>query len=203
MSQTAFRAGSFAGLVGIWRRALGRAAWAKPYALAGMVALGLLLAPLAWELVPASGPSSAQSHAALPADLGFFLGGALRLGGIIVLAWVSLRLLWAYQSRLGRHRPGNLRVIDTVSLASQRSLYLVQVGDRQLLIGVTPSQISLLGEMPAPVPPESASFREVLSAERTPAMSALPDRRRRNGHLRTAAAPPISGSAPGRRLRRP
>jgi len=69
-------------------------------------------------------------------------------------------------------RPGarSLRILETASLGQHRSLHLVDVGDRMVLVGATPAQITLLtivpgraqghaGEASGHTPPEPPGIR--------------------------------------------
>ena len=56
----------------------------------------------------------------------------LALGAVCILAWVVLR--WSARRGLGLGR-GRVRVLERVPLDGRRSLYLVEVAGRVLLIG--------------------------------------------------------------------
>ena len=57
----------------------------------------------------------------------------LALGAVCVLAWAALR--WSARRGLGLGRPGRIKVLERTSLDGRRALYLVEVGDRVLLVG--------------------------------------------------------------------
>lgn len=107
------------------------------------------------------------------------------MGGVGTLAAVGLKVGLAIALALGataaarylqqtrqtwRPRRSALRVIETAPLAQNRSLHLVNIGQRTLLLGSTPGQVALLadvtGEQEA-APPETpgprATFASVLS----------------------------------------
>jgi flagellar biosynthetic protein FliO len=124
-------------------------------AIAGLGALGLV------ALVGVLGPhatAGAGSSAALAgsANSGFIPGfGGLDLvdlvakcGVVIALLFVCLRVMGRMQSP-GR-RPGSLiNVIESRPLAAKASLHLVAVGDRRLIVGLTPSGMVSLAEIDA------------------------------------------------------
>ena len=92
------------------------------------------------------------------------------LMGVCVLAWLVLR--FASQRGLG-HGPGQrVKVLERVALDARRMIYVVQIGERVLVLGggegASPTLLAELkpGEFP-PLPP-ARSFAEVLSTLRKP-----------------------------------
>ncbi|MBI3358250.1 MAG: flagellar biosynthetic protein FliO [Nitrospirae bacterium] len=85
------------------------------------------------------------------------MGGALLivLGAIATTTYLAKRFLY---SRLGlKNSP--IQVLATSYLGAKKEIALIEVGERFLLVGVTPNQISLLTEMDKfPLNP-SQSFR--------------------------------------------
>jgi flagellar biosynthetic protein FliO len=74
----------------------------------------------------------------------------LKLGAVVGLAYISLALLKRYTFGNAAGQRGNaLKVIELTTLAPNRSVYLVRAGDRHVLLGVTPTQITALSEWPA------------------------------------------------------
>lgn len=88
-------------------------------------------------------------------------GGGFSLGGgqIISLAWrlalvaviigvsiVGLRW-WGKKTAGPRSVTGFLRVIDTLSIGSGRTMHLVALGDRVIAIGATAQQLTMLNEL--------------------------------------------------------
>lgn len=74
---------------------------------------------------------------------------ALKLIGALIiilpLAYLATRL---YALRLaGSRRQRALRVVDAITLGPQRSIYLVEVGDRILVIAATQRHMTLLSEI--------------------------------------------------------
>ena len=106
--------------------------------------------------------------AELPGGYGVvLLQTLLALAGVCGLAWVVLR--WLAQRGLGAgHGGARVRVIERVPLDARRTLWLVQVGPKVLLIGggdgASPATLAELGEHDLPVgaPERSATFAEVL-----------------------------------------
>lgn len=104
-------------------------------------------------------------QADLPGGYGVaLLQTLLALAAVCVLAWVVLR--WSARRGLGVGR-GRVRVIEKVPLDGRRSLYLVSIGDRVMLIGAgdggAPSLIAELDpdELP-PAPERPQSFGELV-----------------------------------------
>jgi flagellar biosynthetic protein FliO len=93
---------------------------------------------------------------------------AWKLVVVVVLAYGVLALLRRYSLvGLPGQRRGALQVQEAITLAPNRALYLVRAGNRRLLLGVTPSQITLLTEL---APEESgAPFAAALDAARADA----------------------------------
>lgn len=90
---------------------------------------------------------------------------AVTLVGIAVLAW----LIITFGRRVGLPRAdGTLRLRGRLALDARRAVYLVEVGDRVLVLGAGEGGISKLAEMPGdalPEPVEAAklSFADVLA----------------------------------------
>ncbi len=154
----------------------------------------------------------------------------LKTGVVVALLGVSL---WALRRYAGaaplRRSTGAVTVAETLPLAQGRAVYVLDVGDRALLVGVTPQQLTLLGEVrdtavlaklraaPEPSAPALAGLaawlRAVLAAARDAARStgthharfAGPRSPKPHGFAATLAhleeAPPTaSGPEPGERL---
>jgi flagellar biosynthetic protein FliO len=102
-------------------------------------------------------PSATQSEAPIQAPRpdpfdgpGMGLDLVLKLGAVLGLAYISLALLKRYTfGNAGAQRGNALQVIESTALAPNRSVYLVRAGDRHVLLGVTPTQITALSEWPA------------------------------------------------------
>jgi flagellar protein FliO/FliZ len=107
-------------------------------------------------------------HAELPHGYGVALLQTLvSLAAVCILAWVVLR--WGAKRGLGALGQGKrIKVIEKVPLDARRSLYLVEVGGKVLLVGSGESgALSLLTELdPTTLPelpePKPQSFADVL-----------------------------------------
>ncbi len=91
------------------------------------------------------------------------------LAAVCILAWVVLR--WSARRGLGRGS-GRIRVLERIVLDGRRSLYLVEIGERVLLIGAGDGGApALLAEMDAselpPAPERSASLLDLVSKLRS------------------------------------
>lgn len=86
--------------------------------------------------------------------------------GLVYLALTGLR--WLQKSRIQATAGSTtIRVLETTGLAPGRSLHLVVVGEKTLLIGATDHQLSLLAELAdvatSPLSEEVSSFDEALA----------------------------------------
>ena len=85
-----------------------------------------------------------------------FLAVLIVLGLVAALAWLARR--GAFNSLQSRNRM--LTVETAVPLGERRSLVVVSVEGRRILLGMTPGQISLVTEL-APVAPAEAAVAVV------------------------------------------
>jgi flagellar biosynthetic protein FliO len=65
---------------------------------------------------------------------------------VLVLLFITLRVLGRMQA-VGPKRGGRLEVLETRSLAPKASLHLVAVGDKRLIVGLTPNGMVSLAEL--------------------------------------------------------
>ncbi len=150
-------------------------------------AAGATVAPVA---TPVTGGASGFSS-------GDILGLLLRLIVVVVVIFVSLYLLRLYTMRGRRPSSGGnvVRVLDTIGLGSNRQMFLVDAGDKVLLIGATQTQLNLLSELTSP------ETLTALRASRQPVMGAasasVADLMRRTS-ARFAARRKESAAAAGR-----
>lgn len=93
------------------------------------------------------------------------------IGLIALLAWLVRRgSLGAFGLTPGRMK-GPVTVEAAVPLGERRSLMIVAVEGRRLLLGLTPAQVSLvteLGEAPIPSAPDPAGFDRALERRLSP-----------------------------------
>lgn len=114
------------------------------YSMAGLL-LALPLSALAVE--PVAQAAAAPAVGSVGGQLTqLVLGLLLVIGLIFVLAWLMRRV-----QRIG---PGNGQVIELVgsrALGPRDRLVLVQVGEEQILLGITPGRITPLHVLKTPV----------------------------------------------------
>ncbi len=80
------------------------------------------------------------------------LGAALvqtlvALAAVCGLAWWLLR--WGGRRALGHYGEGRVKVLERVSLDPRRSLFLVKLGERVLLLGASEQSLTVLAELRA------------------------------------------------------
>jgi flagellar protein FliO/FliZ len=116
--------------------------------------------------------TAAPNEAELPGGYGWaLLQAAISLLGVCVLAWLVLR--WASKRGYGvGKRGGRMEVLERLPLDPRRSLHLVRVGDKALVIGTGDGAPTVLSEMPLSdlpepeAPEKKKSFGDVLGAMR-------------------------------------
>ena len=111
-----------------------------------MITLLATAAPAAGALARPVAQAGAHAPAA-PGLFGAFMALVLVLGLILGLAWLLRRLPGGFRPAEG------LRVVGSLALGAKERVMVVEVGGRQLLLGVTPAGISLLHDLPEPLPP--------------------------------------------------
>lgn len=92
-----------------------------------------------------------------PPSLGAALAQTLvTLAAVCALAWWTLR--WAARRGVGRSPAGVVTVLDRVALDPRRTLFVVRVAGKVLLLGGSDGGMSLLAELdPAALPAEGAA----------------------------------------------
>ena len=87
-------------------------------------------------------------------DAGNWLGLGLRLGLVLVIVWGAVTAMRWYMRRTSGVTSGGgghqLQVLETRALGPNRSLHLVRLGGRAVLLGVTPERINQLLEINDP-----------------------------------------------------
>jgi flagellar biogenesis protein FliO len=102
-------------------------------------------------------------------------------GLVLILLFITLRVLGRMQASAPR-RGGNLSVLESRTLASKASLHLVAIGDRRLVVGLTPNGMVALAELDAAeleavgADPSTLDESEGLTARARTAASARPTR---------------------------
>ncbi|GAB4356695.1 MAG: flagellar biosynthetic protein FliO [Gammaproteobacteria bacterium] len=111
------------------------------------------LATIASWSVAAQAETGAQRGANLPADplsagtlTQLVLGMVLVVGLILVSAWVLRRF-----NRFQSSASGQLRIVGGLSMGARERVVLVQVGARQLLLGVAPGRVQTLHVLEEPL----------------------------------------------------
>ena len=85
-------------------------------------------------------------------EIGALLGMLAAVVAVLLLAWLFTRRLAGRVPGMARFLPGRdgkLRVLERLPLGREQYLAVVQAGEALLLLGVTPSQISLVRELSA------------------------------------------------------
>lgn len=111
------------------------------------------------------------AESGLPGGYGVaLLQTLLALAAVCILAWIVLR--WTSRRGLGLGSGKRVKVLERVPLDGRRALYLVQIGDRVLLIGAgdsaAPAVLAELDpdELPE-LPDRPSSFGELLAKLRS------------------------------------
>lgn len=78
-------------------------------------------------------------------DIGTILFAIITLVGVLVLAYLTTR--WLSSSSLGRRGKGIIEILDRQPAAQDKSLLVVRVGKKILLVGVSSQNITKLTEL--------------------------------------------------------
>ena len=74
------------------------------------------------------------------------------IGSFALVLALMAALLWALrrlQSRMNSQNSGRrLQIIETVSVGPRQKIALVRVGTHEVLVGITPAQMTSLGQLP-------------------------------------------------------
>ncbi len=104
-------------------------------------------------------PLSSSAAGAQPSPIGMageIMGGGFMLQffaglAIVILCIVGLAWLLKRAGGLQASAHGALRVIDGIALSARERVVLVQVGDRQVLLGVAPGRVNAVHVLDEPV----------------------------------------------------
>lgn len=114
---------------------------------------------------------SRSPEADLPSSdwLGLLAGMAVKLLLVIALIYVAIRALRHYVYRspgdtTGKRKP--IFLLGSLNLSQNRTVYVLEVARKVLVVGATPSQVSLLAEV---TDAEAIDEMRVLSADSPPA----------------------------------
>ena len=80
---------------------------------------------------------------------------------VLFLAWLCTRWLGGYYRARGA-QGGSIRVLERTVIGPDRTLMVVRVGERVLLLGVSPQNISLVGEISPDAYPEEGGPEPLL-----------------------------------------
>lgn len=124
-----------------------------------------LLPTLAWAAEESVTATSSLTRAEMPDPLSW--GAMLQLGiGLVLVVGLILLLAWLVRQVNGVPAGGRgMKVLAALPLGQRERAVLVQVGERQMLLGVAPGRVSLLVEFEEPVL-DSAEVRGAAFAER-------------------------------------
>lgn len=118
-----------------------------------VLAAGMLI-PCSLVMAETLGRPASQAPVTVSSPVGSLLqltfGLMFVVALIFVLAWIMRRYM-----RLQYATSGSLRVIGGLPMGVRERLVLVQVGEKQLLLGVTPTTISTLHVLEQPVSVET------------------------------------------------
>lgn len=74
------------------------------------------------------------------------------VGSMAIVIALLLAVLWGLKriqnQMLTASSTGRLKVLETLSVGTRQKMALVRVGDHEVLIGITPTQINALGQWP-------------------------------------------------------
>ncbi|WP_016956866.1 flagellar biosynthetic protein FliO [Catenovulum agarivorans] len=112
---------------------------------------------LAMGLTCVSSEALAQS-----ADLGAAIPTML-FGLCATIAVIYVLAGLARKTNLGQFKNSTMQVLAVLPLTAKEKLLLVQVGDSQLLLGVTSQSINLLKEFSEPLDIKAPDFKQSLS----------------------------------------
>jgi len=75
------------------------------------------------------------------------------IGSFVLVLVIMAALLWALrklQSRMNSQNPGRrLQIIESLSVGPRQKFALLRVGEHEVLVGITPTQMTSLAQWPA------------------------------------------------------
>lgn len=113
------------------------------------------------ENTPSPGVEMLQSPVSVVLSL---LGGLMLFALVLLLAWFCTRWIGGYYRSRGV-QGGTVRVLERTVIGPDRTLMVVRAGERVWLLGVTPQNITPIGELSPDAYPED----EAQEALRVPA----------------------------------
>ena len=103
------------------------------------------------DSTPGLKQSKPSSKAILTDPLTVVFGLLFVLASIVAMVWLMKRM-----GTMGGIRNSQLKIVAALNLGSREKLVVIQVGEKQLLIGVTPSSINTLHTLEIPLELDSA-----------------------------------------------
>ena len=85
------------------------------------------------------------------------------MGLVVTIAIIYLLAGLARKTNLGQFKNNTMQVLAVLPLSAKEKLLLVQVGDSQLLLGVTGQSINLLKEFTEPLDIKAPDFKQSLT----------------------------------------
>lgn len=85
------------------------------------------------------------------------------MGLVVTIAIIYLLAGLARKTNLGQFKNSTMQVLAVLPLSAKEKLLLVQVGDSQLLLGVTGQSINLLKEFTEPLDIKAPDFKQSLA----------------------------------------
>jgi flagellar protein FliO/FliZ len=119
-------------------------------AVTAVIGVLCLAAPMVFAAEKFAAPEASQAPAAVGAGslTQVTLSLLLVLGIVFAAAWVTRRL-----RGFGKFGNGALHVVTEIAVGTKERVVLVQVGNKQLLLGVAPGRVSTLHVLDEPVTP--------------------------------------------------
>ncbi len=90
--------------------------------------------------------------------------GSMILSLLMVLALIIISALLLKRFNIVQQGGSQLKVVDSLSLGAKERVVVIQAGKKQLMPGVTPSQVTLLESLDEPLPERSSHSTEMPSS---------------------------------------
>jgi flagellar biogenesis protein FliO len=72
---------------------------------------------------------------------------SVAVGTVLVLGGVAIYLMRVVMPKIGPVNKKRVKVVEVHHLGGRKVVHLIEVGHRQLLVGSTPTQISMLADV--------------------------------------------------------
>jgi flagellar protein FliO/FliZ len=109
---------------------------------------------------------AAESDKAVISPLSTLVKLSVALVIVLVVFWLFARIMRQVHG-YNSHANGTLKIVGSLSMGQRERVVVLQVGDEQLVVGVTANQINTLHVLEKPIPAgqskEISSFKEKLS----------------------------------------